>query len=164
MPYSSKQILAFGWLCAAMLGIAACSPRKIPPMTVTDLMEDRVTLDGVLMKCNQNPVKARGDSDCINARIAIERLAKDVDPAVEEKRNEDFEHAREQLRVAQDKQRQEHEAKTKVDAYSLPVMPVDPAPPKADPSTNAEQQPKADPSPKADPPPLAGATTPNPDG
>ena len=44
-------------------------------MTVTDLMEDRVTLDGVLMKCNQNKSKARTDSDCLNARIAIDRLA-----------------------------------------------------------------------------------------
>jgi len=164
MPYSSKQILAIGWLCAAVLVIAACSPRKIPAMTVDDLMEDRVTLDGVLMKCNQNPAKARADSDCINARIAIERLAKDVDPSVEQKRKEDFEHAREQLRIVQDKQRQEQEAKTKVDAYSLPVVPVDPAPPKADPSTNAEQPPQADPPPKAEPTPLVGSTTPNPDG
>jgi hypothetical protein len=127
MPYSTKQILLYGWLFAAALCTTACEPRRIPPMTINDLMEDRVTLDGVLMKCNQNPIKARNDSDCINARIAIERLAKNVDPAVEEKRKQEFEHAREQLRVAQDKVRQEQEAKTKVDAYSLPVVPVEPA-------------------------------------
>jgi hypothetical protein len=143
MVYSSKQILACGWLLAAMLGSAACSPHRIPPMTVTDLMEDRVTLDGVLLKCNQHPAKARTDTECINARIAIERLAKDVDPAVEEKHKEDFERAREQLRLSQEKLRQEEEAKTKVDAYTLPLVPVEPAPP-----------------PKSDPPPLAGATTP----
>jgi hypothetical protein len=143
MVYSSKQILACGWLFAAMLCSVACSPRRIPPMTVNDLMEDRVTLDGVLLKCNQHPTRARTDSDCINARIAIERLAKDVDPAVEEKHQEDFERAREQRRLSQEKLRQEQEAKTKVDAYSLPVVPVEPAPP-----------------PKSDPPPLAGTTTP----
>jgi hypothetical protein len=142
MPYSSKQILACGWLCVAILGSVACTPRRIPPMSVNDLMEDRVTLDGVLMKCNQNPSKARNDSDCLNARIAIERLAKDVDPAVEEKHNEDFERSREQLRLSQEKLRQEQEAKSKVDAYSLPVVPVDPPPP------------------KSDPPPLAGTATP----
>ncbi len=97
-------------------------------MTVTDLMEDRVTLDGVLMKCNQNLSKARTDSDCLNARIAIERLASQTDPAVEAKRAEDFERSREQLRLAQDKRRQEQEAKTKVDAYHLPLVPVEPAP------------------------------------
>ena len=96
-------------------------------MTVEDLMEDRVTLDGVLMKCNKDPAKTRNDSDCVNARIAIERLAKkDEDPAVEEKRKAEFERSREQLRLAQEKVRQEQEAKTKVDAYSLPVVPVGP--------------------------------------
>ncbi len=95
-------------------------------------MEDRVTLDGVLLKCNQDPAKARNTSDCLNARIAIERLAqKDVDPSIEQKRKAEFERSREQLRLAQEKTRQEQEAKTKVDAYSLPVVPVD-APPKGD--------------------------------
>ena len=116
-------------LCGVVLGSTACSPRKIPPMTVEDLMEDRVTLDGVLLKCNENPTKARTNTDCVNARIAIERLAaKDVDPTIEEKRKAEFERSREQLRLAQEKMRQEQEAKTKVDAYSLPVVPVDPAP------------------------------------
>jgi hypothetical protein len=131
MPYSSKRLVALGLLWASVLGSAACSPRKIPPMTVDDLMEDRVTLDGVLLKCNQDPAKLRNTSDCVNARIAVERLAqKNVDPAVEEKRKAEFERSREQLRLAQDKVRQEQEAKTKVDAYSLPVVPVEP--PKGD--------------------------------
>ena len=98
-------------------------------MTVTDLMEDRVTLDGVLMKCNEHPAKMRNDSDCLNARIAIERLAKDVDPAIEAKRNAEFERSREQLRLAQDKVRREQETKAKVDAYNLPLVPVDSLPP-----------------------------------
>jgi len=152
MPYSSKQILGCAWLCAALLSSAACTPRRIPPMTVSDLMEDRVTLDGVLMKCNQSPIKARTDSDCLNARIAIERLAKDVDPAVEEKRQADFEHSREQLRLAQEKIRQEQEAKTKVDAYSLPLVPVDP--PK--PPSGAPPPPQPQAQNQSDSPPLAG--------
>jgi hypothetical protein len=100
-------------------------------MTVSDLMEDRVTLDGVLLKCNQNPDKARTDSDCLNARIAVERLASQSEHAEEAKRQEAFERSREQLRLAQEKQRQEQEAKTKVDAYNLPLVPVEPAPPPA---------------------------------
>src|SRR5450755_1302757 len=131
MPISIISIIACGCLGAAFWATAACSPRRIPPMTVTDLMEDRVTLDGVLMKCNQNQSKARTDSDCLNARIAIERLASQTDPAVEAKRTEDFERSREQLRVSQDKLRQEQEAKTKVDVYHMPLVPVEPtrAPP-----------------------------------
>jgi len=100
-------------------------------MSVTDLMEDRVTLDGVLMKCNRNPSKARNDSDCLNARIAIERLASRNRPAEEAKRTEEFEHSREKLRLAQERQRQEREAKTKVDVYNLPLVPVEPTPPPA---------------------------------
>jgi hypothetical protein len=129
MAISMKSVFACGCLSAVILATAACSPRRIPPMSVADLMEDRVTLDGVLMKCNQNPAKARTDSDCLNARIAIDRLASQSDPAEEAKRTEEFERSREKLRQAQDRQRQEQEAQTKVDAYHLPLVPVEPAPP-----------------------------------
>jgi hypothetical protein len=129
MPMSIKSIAACGCLGAMLLASAACSPRRIPPMTVTELMEDRVVLDGVLMKCNEQPSKARTDADCLNARIAIDRLASQREPIDEAKRTEEFERSREQLRATQEKLRQEQEAKTKVDAYHLPLMPVDPPPP-----------------------------------
>jgi hypothetical protein len=96
-------------------------------MTVEDLMEDRVTLDGVLLKCNEHPARVHNDSDCLNARIAVERLAKDLDPTEEARRNAEFERSRERLRLAQEKVRQEQEARTKVDAYNLPLVPVDSA-------------------------------------
>jgi hypothetical protein len=124
MRHSIKHILAYGGLCAAILAVMGCAPRRIPPVTVEDLMEDRVTLDGILMKCDQDPSKVRNPSDCENARIAIERLAsQQVDPDVEKKRQAEFEKAREQLRVVQDRLRQAQEAKTKVDPYTLPVVP-----------------------------------------
>jgi hypothetical protein len=133
MPKSINSIVACGCLAAVVVAAAACSPRRIPPMTVTDLMEDRVALDGVLMKCNSAPTKARTDSDCLNARIAIERLAARVDPAEEAKRAADFERSREKLRESEDKKREEQASKTKVDAYHLPLVPVEPAPPPKDP-------------------------------
>src|SRR5260370_22372409 len=97
MPISIKSIIACGCLGAAILGTAACSPKRIPPMSVTDLMEDRVTLDGVLMKCNRDPSKARNDADCLTARIAIERLASKNEPAQEAKRAQEFAQSREKL-------------------------------------------------------------------
>ena len=117
-------------------------------------MEDRVTLDGILLKCDQEPTKVRNPSDCENARIANERLATQrVDPEVEKRRQVDFEKAREQLRLTQDKLRQEQEAKTKVDAYTLPVVPVDPA-------AAAKGAASAVPSPPdSSGPPLAGNAT-----
>jgi hypothetical protein len=144
MSIAIKPMLVRVCLCAAVVFAAACSPRRIPPLTVSDLMEDRVKLDGVLLKCNQNPNKARTDSDCLNARIAVERLASQVEPEQEAKRAEEFEHNREQLRSTQDKLRQEQEAKGKVDAYHLPVMPVEPAAPPKDPAA----------------PPIVGQTSP----
>jgi hypothetical protein len=98
-------------------------------MTVTDLMEDRVTLDGVLMKCNENPSKSRSDADCANARIALDRLDSQRPPVDQAKLTEEFERSREQLRSSQEKLRHEQEAKTKVDVYHMPVVPVEPPPP-----------------------------------
>ena len=126
MQTSIKSIIACGCLAAVISAMAACSPRVIPPMTVTELMEDRVMLDGVLMKCNQNQSRARSDTECVNARIASERLANKNEPAIEAKRAEEFERSREQLRLAQEKQRREGQArKPKVDAYNLPLVPVE---------------------------------------
>jgi hypothetical protein len=133
MPSTLKQFAASAALVAAILGSAGCAPKRIPPMTVNDLLEDRVTLDGVLLKCNEHPAK-RNDSDCLNARIAVERLAKDVDPAEELRRNAEFERSREKLRSTQDQVRKDQEARTKVDAYNLPLVPVEPAPPSGGPS------------------------------
>jgi hypothetical protein len=148
MRYSSKKISGF-WVCAAVLTSTACSQHRIPPVTVEDLMEDRVMLDGLLIKCDQNPNGVRNPSDCESARIASERLAaQQVDTGIERKREEEFEKAREQLRLAQEKKREEQEAKSKVDPYTMPVVPVDPAPRTAPP-----------PAPGS-PPPTAGTTTP----
>ena len=113
-------------MSALALPLVACSPRRIPPLGVTDLMDDRVVLDGVLLKCNDDPAKAHYEQECVNARIAIERLASRTDPAEEARRQQEFERSREQLRMAQEKLREEQEAKNKVDPYHLPVLPVDP--------------------------------------
>ncbi len=141
MQNSIKSIIRIACTSVAVLASMACSPRHIAPLSVTDLMEDRVTLDGVLMKCNQNQAKARTESDCLNARIAIDRLASQSDPVKEAKRTEDFERSREQLRMTQERQRQELEQKNKVDAYHLPVVPVEPSP--APPSANDSSPPVA---------------------
>jgi hypothetical protein len=135
MQISIKSIIGAGGMAALILAVAGCGPRRIPPMTVTELMEDRVTLDGVLMKCNQNQSKARTDSDCLNARIAIGRLASQNESDVEAKRSAEFERTREQLRLIQDKQRQAQEAKNpKVDAYHLPLVPVETTPRESSPA------------------------------
>jgi hypothetical protein len=135
MPIARKATIARVLLCTAVIAAAACSPHKIPSMTVADFMDDRVKLDGMIMKCNQDPARARSDSDCMNARIAVERLASQNEASRQAKSAEDFERSREQLRALQDKQRQEQEASKKVDAYHLPLVPVEPSPPPKDPQS-----------------------------
>ncbi len=127
MPHASKYLVAGGCFIALVMQ-SGCGPKRTPSMTVADLMEDRVALDGVLLKCNQAPVRSRDDSDCLNARIAIERLAKDVDPAVEARHRADFERRREQLRSVEQRLRAEQDARSRVDAYTMPVVPVAGAP------------------------------------
>jgi hypothetical protein len=144
MPKSIKYMIVCSCTAAVFAVMAACAPRHRTeaPMSVSDLMDDRVTLDGVLMKCNRDAAKSRSNPDCLNARIALDRLAaqNDHEPAREAKRQEDFERSREQLRALQDKQRQEQEAKAKVDVYHLPVVPVDPTPPQKDPQSPTMSQ------------------------
>ncbi len=125
MKTGTVTILKLGCVSAAVMLSAACSPRHVPLLSVADLMEDRVTLDGVLMKCNSN-ASARNEQECVNARIAIERLARQNEPERQAKSAADFEHNRELLRQQQERVRAAEAAKAKVDAYHLPVVPVDP--------------------------------------
>jgi hypothetical protein len=71
---------------------------------------------------------ARTDVTCANARTALERIAAQTEAATIAKRQAEFERSRERLRLAQDRERLQQEAATKVDPYALPVIPVDPAP------------------------------------
>ena len=129
MPSAMKAIPARILLCVVAMAAAACSPRKIPPMTASDFMEDRVALDGKILKCNQDATLERSDPECANARIAVERLASQQEATNQAKTAAEFERSREQLRLMQEKQRQEEQAKNQVDAYHLPLVPVDGDPP-----------------------------------
>ena len=128
MHFSHRQwkLLA---VAAGALAASACEPVRVPAPTISDLMEDRVALDGALMKCNDRSAIAGNEALCSNARIAVERLAKRNEAAEIAKRAEAFERSREQLRQSMEKQRELQEsAKPKVDAYNLPLVPVEPAP------------------------------------
>ncbi len=129
-------------LCAVALAGAACGPKRVPSMTVTEMMEDRVALDGVVLKCQQGAVESHNATECSNARIAVERLAQQVDPREEARRSAEFEQSRDRLRMMQENARQEHEAQSRVDPYDLPVVPVDPPPAPAAGTENGAQPPR----------------------
>jgi hypothetical protein len=130
MPRTVGKTLAVTLVCLAAAGAAGCKPPRVPPPTVADLMEDRVTLDGIIMKCNSNARMARTEVECENARIAIERIATRNEAEDTAKRQQEFERKREELRLAQDKERAAKASTVKVDAYHLPLVPVE-APPAA---------------------------------
>jgi hypothetical protein len=127
MQNALRKAGILGLVGAAAVAVAACSPPPVHHLSVEDLLEDRVMLDGVLLKCDQDFGKAHSDADCYNARIAVERLAAQHEPAEEAKRREEFERTREQLRLAEEKQR-DQAAKPKLDGYTLPLVPVDQKP------------------------------------
>jgi hypothetical protein len=118
-----KSIVTRTLIGVLLIGGAACSPRQDPVLTVQDLLDDRVKLDGVLLKCNQSPASTNR-TDCVNARIAAAKISTLHDEQKAAKRNEDFEKRREELRLQQDRERQSQDAQ-KPDAYHLPVVPVD---------------------------------------
>jgi hypothetical protein len=136
-----NQIVAGALLSSGLWAMTGCTAPPPTPATVEDLMEDRVTLDGLMLKCNQTPVQARNPADCVTARIAVERLAENADKMVAAKRDAAFEHRREQLRQAEDHAREEQEAKSKVDPYEMPVVPVDGSPPPGAPSIASQPVP-----------------------
>ncbi len=122
-----RNIAGFGALCAVLVVVAACSPERVPPPTVDELMHDRVALDGILMKCGTDPKSVGLGVNCDYARIAIARLAAQRDAAEAAKREAEFEQRRAALRQVDERQRQQQEAAQKVDPYTLPLEPTEPA-------------------------------------
>jgi hypothetical protein len=144
--YKAKLFIGIGLACA-MMGTGACSRPRATHASVDDLMEDRVMRDGILMKCNRDPGIRDSDIDCLNARVAIERIAAEKESADAAQREAQFERRREQLRLIQDEQRQAEEAAKKVDPYSLPVVPDPAAAAAADSTTAAPPQALVTPAP-----------------
>jgi membrane protein involved in colicin uptake len=90
-------------------------------------MEDRVALDGIMLKCNDPSSQRQPGPECEVARVAIERLAQQNEAAEQAKRQQEFERNREKLRQL-DEQRARAQAQQKqVDPYTMPVVPVDPS-------------------------------------
>jgi hypothetical protein len=144
MSRATGKTLRWSLICIAAVAAAGCKPPHVPPPTVNDLMEDRVTLDGIVMKCKANERMAQTDVACENARIAIERLASRNEAEEEAKRQAEFERKREELRLAREREQAAKASTTKVDAYHLPLVPVEPPPapaPAPAPSPTAQNTP-----------------------
>jgi hypothetical protein len=119
-----------GWLTAALIAVAvgAACTQQLPPRSALDLMEDPVTLQGVLLRCNQLQTAALRDQECRNAREAVERLANENEGSQEAQAQAArdkaaFERAREARRARDEQQRlreQDREQRAN-DPYKLPL-------------------------------------------
>jgi hypothetical protein len=126
MPSVQKQAMSLAIIGIGCLLLGACKqPRDAPP-TVEDLMQDRVALDGILMKCTQASDKNRPGPDCEIARVAVERLGAAKEAAETAQRQQDFERNREKLRSTDDQRKAAQAEQKKVDVYTMPVVPVEP--------------------------------------
>ena len=127
------HLLAASLCCAAAVLLSGCEDPPLQPLTVDQLVEDPVMLDGVLMKCNGTSNTQRPGIECKNARIAADRIASGRESIELAKREAAFERSRERLRQQQDMERRQQEEANKVDPYKMPLVP--PAPPANPPAT-----------------------------
>jgi len=109
-------------LVVLALGLAGCGGPEPRPRTVNDLAQDPAVLQGLAARCAANKHAAANDPECINARIATERLGKADDAKHDPDKDAEFERLREQRRQREDaKQRAATQAEPKFDPYSSPV-------------------------------------------
>ena len=117
----------------ALTGVAACGSPKPAPHSVAELADDPVLLQGIAVRCAADKHAAASDADCVNARLAVERLAAAEEAKHVGERGAEFERQREQRRVAEDQKRRATEgAQPGFDPYSSPITsekPLDPAKP-----------------------------------
>jgi hypothetical protein len=120
------------WFAAVIavlaLALAGCGGPEPRPRTVNDLAQEPAVLQGLAARCAANKHAAANDPECINARIATERLGKADDAKRDPDKDAEFERLREQRRQREDaKQRAAAQAEPKFDPYSSPVSVEPPA-------------------------------------
>ncbi|MFI4889755.1 MAG: hypothetical protein ACHQIL_04410 [Steroidobacterales bacterium] len=118
--------ISWAFVGAGLLVLAACKPARQAPPSVEELMEDRVELDGIMMKCNDPSTRDKAGASCEVARIAVERLAKQTEAAEAARRQQEFERNREKLRLTDAQRAAQQSAQKTVDPYTMPVVPVEP--------------------------------------
>lgn len=113
-----------------LLGIVGCGTPRPPPHTVSELIADPVLLQGIAARCGADKRAAAQDTECANARLAIERLAAEEESQHSGERGAQFEREREKRRLQEEQTRRASErAQPGFDPYSSPVTSDKPAEP-----------------------------------
>ena len=119
-----------GLLALAMLANGGCGAPETRPRTVDELAADPAVLQGLVARCAADGRLAANDTECVNARLATERLGRAVDAEQRRVHDEEFARQREQRRLAEDaRSRAAAEAQPRFDPYNAPVPTVPPVVP-----------------------------------
>jgi hypothetical protein len=111
------------WLCG-------CSGPPPAPHSISELVDDRALLQGIMVRCAADEWAAKKDVECANARLAVERIGKVEDTKHDTERGITFQRQREQHRDQEEQARRAAErAHPGFDPYSSPVTPDKPAEP-----------------------------------
>jgi len=105
-----------------LVGVAACGGPPPPPHSVAELTDDPALLQGIVARCAADQRAAKGDVECANARLAVERIAAEEESRHVGERGAEFERQREQRRAQEDQSRRAAErAHPDFDPYTSPV-------------------------------------------
>lgn len=129
MARTIQAVMATAMATAALAcALSACSKPPVPARTAAELVDDPALLQGILLRCQEHPRAASRDTECINARKALETVAAAQDAQAAERRRAEFERQRALKREQDDRQRQSAEqASPKFDPYRSPVVADPPA-------------------------------------
>lgn len=115
-----------------------------PPVSVTEFMENPRLLEATMVRCGQNRAEMKYESECVNAREAVNRLERAEERARREELEAQSERKREALRRTQEaaaaaRQRALEAQRRREEAEYLGVFEAAPEPGIAagDPDTNA---------------------------
>ncbi len=94
------------WFGVVGILLAGCAEEPLP-RTAEYFMDNRIALDGAMVRCNADRERTIGDPECINARRAVARLGKIQEEDARKQREAEFERKRADYRVrrAMDEQR-----------------------------------------------------------
>jgi len=86
-----RQIIALG-----ACGLLAACAKEPPPPTVDEFVQDPILLEAAMVRCGQNRSSTKYEPECVNAREAVNRIAR----AEEERRRDNLEAESERKRRA----------------------------------------------------------------
>ena len=105
-----------------LAGVAACGAPKPPPHSVAELTDDPALLQGIVARCAGDKRAAASDVECVNARLAVERIAAAEESKHVGERGAEFERQREHRRLQEEQSRRAAErAQPGFDPYTSPV-------------------------------------------